>query len=54
VENYLYGVKEKGKGDPPIESPGSDLTPLLSKLLLREELRCGWIQNQPYTTTVYD
>jgi len=34
----------RGKGNPPIESQGSEWTPLLSKLLLREELRCGWIQ----------
>jgi len=32
-------VKEsvRGKGDPPVESPGSDWTHLLSKLILREE-----------------
>jgi len=49
VENYVYRVKEsvRSKGDPPVESPGSDWTSLLSKLLLREEPRCGWIQNQP-------
>jgi len=27
----------RGKGDPPIQSQGSEWTPLLSKLLLREE-----------------
>jgi len=55
VENYLYRVKEsvRGKGDRPVESPGWDWTLLLSKLFLREEARCGWIQNQPSTTTVY-
>jgi len=34
----------KGKEDPPIESRGSEWIPLLSKLLLRDESRCGWIQ----------
>jgi len=37
----------RGYGDYPVESPGLDWTPLFSKLLLREEPRCGWIQNQP-------
>jgi len=49
VENDLYRVKKsiRGKGDPSIESPVLDWTPLLSKLLLRQEPRCGWNQNQP-------
>jgi len=33
-----------GKGNPPVELWGSEWTPLLSKLLLREQPRCGWIQ----------
>jgi len=37
----------RGKGDPPIEPPGLDWTPLLSNLLLRQEPRCSWIHNQP-------
>jgi len=49
TENDLYRVKEsvRGEGDPPVEPPGSDWTPLLSQLLLREEPECSWIQNQP-------
>jgi len=35
---------EKGNGDPPIESQGSEWTPWLSKLLLGEKPRCGGIQ----------
>jgi len=35
---------KKGKEDPPVESRGLEWTPLLSKLPLREESRCGWIQ----------
>ena len=43
---------EKGKEDPPVESQGSEWTPLLSKLLM--ELRCGQVQTQSQTwTTVY-
>jgi len=42
----LYNKSVRGKGDPPVESPGLDWTPLLSKLL-REEPRCSWIQNWP-------
>jgi len=38
---------ESGQENPPVESPGPEWTPLLSKLLLREEPRCGWIRNQP-------
>jgi len=34
----------RGKRDPPIESQGSEWTALLSKLLLREQPRYGWIQ----------
>ena len=37
----------RGKEDPPVESPAIDWPPLLSKLFLREEARCGWIQNRP-------
>jgi len=46
----IYTEWKKGvrvKGDPPLESPGLDWTPLLSKLLLGEEPRCSWIQNRP-------
>jgi len=42
----LKGVREsdkRQKESPPIESRGSDQTPLLSKLSLRGESRCGWI-----------
>jgi len=48
VENDLYKVKEsvRGLGDPPVESPGSDWSPLLSKLLFRGEPRCGRIENR--------
>jgi len=55
VENDLYRVKKSvsGKGHPPIESPGLEWTPLLSKLLLREKPQCGWIQNRPQTTMGY-
>jgi len=41
----LKGFKESDKRQeesPPIESRGSERTPLLSKLL-REEPTCGWI-----------
>jgi len=31
-------------GDPPVGSQGSERDPSLSKLLLREEPRCGWIR----------
>jgi len=34
----------RDKGHPPIEALGSEWTPLLSKLFLREKSRCGWIQ----------
>jgi len=37
----------RDKGQPAIESPGLDWTPFLSKLFLRQEPRCRWIQNQP-------
>jgi len=35
---------KKSKEDPPVQSRGSEWTLLLSKLLFREESRCGWIQ----------
>ena len=38
-------VRQNCQGDPPDESRGSERTPFLSKLLLREESRCGWIQS---------
>ena len=38
-------VRQNCRGDPPVESRGSERTPLLSKLLLREESRCGWIHS---------
>ena len=44
---FIQSESVRGKGDPPFESQGLDWTPLLSKLLLREEPRCGWIQNWP-------
>jgi len=40
-------VKERCKGDAPVESQGSEWTLLLSKLLRREKPRCGWIWTQP-------
>jgi len=42
---------KKGKEDPPVESRGSERTPSLSKLLLREEPSCNWIQTQPQTSS---
>lgn len=32
------------QGDPPVESRVSERPPLVSKVLLSEESRCGWIQ----------
>jgi len=34
----------RGKGDLPVKSQALEWTSLLSKLLLREEPRCDWIQ----------
>jgi len=42
----LKGVRESDKWQkesPPVESRGSEQTPLRSKLSLTEESRCGWI-----------
>ena len=44
----------RGEGDPAVESPGSDWTRLLCKLLLREEPQCSWIQNRSETATLDD
>jgi len=51
VENDLYRVREKVKGvgrsSCYVPRFGLDRPHLLSKLLLREEPECGWIQNRP-------
>jgi len=42
----LIGLRDddkRQKESPPVESRGSEQTPLLSKLSLRGESRCGWI-----------
>jgi len=52
-QNYFKRKDISSKGDPPIESQVSEWTALLSKLLLRGQPRCGWIQNQPQITMVY-
>jgi len=45
LEGFIQRLKtERHKEGPSIESQGSEWTPLLSKLLLREKPRCGWIQ----------
>jgi len=41
---------KKSKKNPLVESRGSERTLLLSKLFLREDLRCRWIQSW---STVY-
>jgi len=45
-------IEERCKGDAPIESQVSEWSPLLSKLLLTEKVKCSWVRTSPQTMTV--